>query len=167
MMDGHSTTRSPVNAISSDEHDELVAYLDGELDEASCARLEAQLLEDEALQMKLNELSKVWDMLDSLPKVAATADFTKSTMEMAVVSTKRESTGNSGKRLWPVRILLLCAAVLLGFFASRWMQQDDDRMLVEDFAVIENLDLYRVGGSIEFLEELDEQGLFTRGQNRE
>ena len=47
------------------------------------------------------------------------------------------------------------------------MQQDNDRMLVEDFEVIENLDLYRVGGSVEFLEELDEQGLFTRGQNRE
>ena len=166
-MDSHSTTRNPVKAIDLDEHNELVAYLDGELDEASCERLEAQLLEDEALQKKLNELSKVWDMLDSLPNVTAAQDFTKSTMEMAIVSTKREITGNSGKRLLSVRILLLCAAMLLGVFASRWMQQDDDRMLVEDFEVIENLDLYRVGGSVEFLEELDEQGLFTRGQNRE
>tara|TARA_Y100001934_G_scaffold136766_1_gene165097 strand:- start:427 stop:927 length:501 start_codon:yes stop_codon:yes gene_type:complete len=166
-MDSHSTTRNPVKAIDSDEYDELVAYLDGELDEASCERLEAQLLEDEALQKKLNELSKVWDMLDSLPKVPAAEEFTKSTMEMAVVSTKRQITGTSGKRLLSLRILLLCAAVLSGFFVSRWMQQDNDRMLVEDFEVIDNLDLYRVGGSVEFLEELDVQGLFTGGQNRE
>ena len=166
-MDSHSTTRNPLKAIDSDEHVELVAYLDGELDEASCERLEAQLLEDEALQKKLNELSKVWDMLDSLPNVPAAEDFTKSTMEMAVVSTKRQITGTSGKRLLSLRILLLCAAVLLGFFASRWMQQDNDRVLVEDFEVIKNLDLYRVGGSVEFLEELDVQGLFTGGQNRE
>lgn len=166
-MDGLSTTQNPINPAGDDEHLELVAYLDGELDAQACADLESRLLVDDSLQQKLNELSSVWDMLDSLPQIEAADGFAQSTMELAIVSTENQMAAGNGRWYLPVRILILFTAVLMGFGLSRWIQGDDDRLLIDDFEVIENLDLYRLGDSVEFLEQLDDQGLFTRGQIRE
>jgi hypothetical protein len=60
---------------------ELVAYLDGELDEAAARRVEARLARDPAARARAAELKKSFDLLDYLPKPEPSPTFTTRTLE--------------------------------------------------------------------------------------
>ena len=53
---------------SAEERDNLVAYLDGELDEAAVRSLEARLARDPQARQELEALKRSWEMLDYLPR---------------------------------------------------------------------------------------------------
>ena len=50
-------------------YEQLVAYLDGELDAESSLQVERRLAEDAEFRRELRQLQRAWDMLDELPKV--------------------------------------------------------------------------------------------------
>jgi hypothetical protein len=60
---------------------ELVAYLDGELDEAAARRVEARLAQDPAARARAAELKKSFAMLDYLPKPEPSGTFTSRTLD--------------------------------------------------------------------------------------
>lgn len=60
---------------------ELVAYLDGELDEAAARCVEARLARDPAARARAAELKKSFDLLDYLPKPEPSPTFTTRTLE--------------------------------------------------------------------------------------
>src|SRR2546430_188175 len=62
--------------------EELVAYLDGELDADAARRIEERLRTDERLRDELHRLERTWDMLATLPRTEADPSLTKSTVEM-------------------------------------------------------------------------------------
>src|SRR5688500_20392718 len=70
------------NTLTSDEtiDQEIVAYLDGELDPAAAARVERRMAEDPRYNARLNQLEKTWDLLDSLGPTEADDSFTQSTV---------------------------------------------------------------------------------------
>jgi hypothetical protein len=60
---------------------ELIAYLDGELTEPQARQLEARLSQSSAERTKLDSYKKTWDLLDNLPKIAPSRNFTEKTIE--------------------------------------------------------------------------------------
>ncbi len=146
--------------------EELVAYLDGELDAEAGDRVERRLANDPAYRQKLRELQSAWDFLDELPRAHVTDTFTQSTVEMVALSAQAEIV--QAKTIQQRQKLIsrgaLAAGVLIaalagyGLIAGR-MDRPNQR-LVRDLPVIENVDLYRVADNVEFLRELDREGLF-------
>ena len=66
--------------------EELVAYLDGEMDAASRERLESQLATDAKLRGRLQALERTWEMLDELDAAPVGEPFTHSTLEMVALA---------------------------------------------------------------------------------
>src|SRR5439155_7859892 len=67
--------------LNEDEKAELVAYLDGELDEAATQAVEAKIATDPDARAEIDALKQTWGMLDFLPKASPSPNFTNRTME--------------------------------------------------------------------------------------
>src|SRR5947208_397384 len=64
---------------------ELVAYLDGELDERATQELEQQIGRDPQLRARADALKKTWELLDFLPQPEPSASFTSRTLDRVAV----------------------------------------------------------------------------------
>src|SRR6478609_5037399 len=85
MNDDMSTTE----AGSIDE--EIVAYLDGELDSVAEAQVVRRLSEDAAYRARLGQLQQAWDMLDNLRRTEGDDEFVQSTVAMVAVQAEVEA----------------------------------------------------------------------------
>lgn len=146
--------------------EELVAYLDGELEPADAERIETRLSEDPAYRTELKGLQGAWDMLDLLPRPQVGEGFTRSTIEMVAV----KAADDTAKRRGSVRLrraagwlAVVSAAVVAGFVGYRAVHHRLDRpnrQFLEDLPVVENVDLYYHADDIEFVEKLAASGIF-------
>ena len=158
----HDTTFT----MSDDLHNEMVAYLDGELDAEQTLRIEQQLATDAKFAAELRQLQKSFEMLEELsnPQVADT--FAASTVEMIAVEARTEHeqqlahAPQARLQRWLVALAALAAAIAVGYFAAGRLLPDPNEALLRDLAVIENLDRYQLAGSIDYLRALDTSGLF-------
>jgi anti-sigma factor RsiW len=64
---------------------ELVAYLDGELDERTAHDLEQKLQADAVLRREADGLKRTWELLDFLPQPEPTPTFTSRTLDKLTV----------------------------------------------------------------------------------
>jgi hypothetical protein len=159
--DLHSTTHfDPIE-------EELVAYLDGELDAAAGAAIERRLVEDAVYRQKLIALQQAWDLLDHLPRASVGEKFTQTTVELVAQSAVAEAQQRESQRhvrRWLTRIGSLAVAVIagvLGFVLVQRISSQANEQLVRDLPVIENVDAYRYADSVKFLEQLETSGLFV------
>lgn len=145
---------------------ELVAYLDGELDEESGRRIERRLSEDADYRLRLQHLQRAWDMLDYLPRAHVAESFTQSTVEMVVLSATEDvqqlhkRTSQRRGLLWLVGGGSFLAATLLGYALVASLANRPNRQLVQQLPLIENYDLYRHADSLTFLDQLRDSRLF-------
>ena len=143
----------------------LTSYLDGELDTSEAQDVEQRLSQDGHFLRRMQELQKTWDAIDVIPRADATSSFTKSTLELVIDRAELENY-RSKRRLytWPLRIVALTALPLLvlagSYYMAKQSQQKPVDQLVMDLPIIENLDLYEVIDSVEFLSMLEENGVF-------
>ena len=151
--------------------EQLVAYLDGELDVESRRRVEELLGSDAQARRRLQELQRTWDVLDDLDAVPPGNQFTQTTLEMVAVAADQDvrqslaEAPHRRRRHWLAAGLILLAALAGGFFAVVRLAPDPNRQLVEDLPVLENLDEYRQIDDLEFLRLLRAAGLFvSRGE---
>lgn len=150
--------------------EQLVAYLDRELDAETEAQVERRLREDTAYAEKLRELQKTWDLLDHLPRASVGEKFTQTTVELVAMKAEADAQrqeSRRGVRRWLARGGTLAAAAAAGVFGYLMIAAVTSRenvQLVRDLPVIENLDGYRNVESIEFLEQLDKSGLFAEAE---
>ncbi len=147
--------------------DELLsAYLDNELSAEASEEVEQLLTDDTRARERLQQMQQDWDMLDLLPAAEASERFTQTTMEQAalVSSSETNSADNWAKKRgwWLTAAAAACIVVagLAGFAIVRRAVTAENRQLVRDLELIENLDAYQQVESIEFLEELEKSGLF-------
>ncbi|MFN0197313.1 MAG: anti-sigma factor family protein [Planctomycetaceae bacterium] len=63
-----------------DPQENLVAYLDGELTEPAIREVEQQLAKNPTLRRNADAYQKAWELLDELPLVQATEQFTTKTV---------------------------------------------------------------------------------------
>lgn len=151
------------------EVDELLAaYLDNELSETERHLVETRLAEDDSFRQRLEELDRAWEMLDALPKSDLDDEkFVRTTVEMITVAASQEieQFQQQRRKTAILRQVAIAAGVVLligaGYLLTQWQLGEPDRTLVDNLPVIENLDEYQRVESIEFLEALRSEGLFT------
>lgn len=156
----------PLNSLTPLD-EQLVAYLDGELDAEGCRRVEELLATEADVRQRLREMERTWNLLDNLDAAAVPGQFVESTLEMVAVAASQDvelSRAEAPRRrrrrlLWMVGSVL--AAGLVGFLATALFWPDPDRQLLQDLPVLENLDQFRPVTDIAFLHGLRDAGLFT------
>jgi anti-sigma factor RsiW len=161
MNDPAATTPENEDAL----FEQLVAYLDGELDPESVREVEQRLANDPSARRLLRDLQSSWDMLDELPKAEVSANFTQTTVSMVAVRAAEEtahSRGNNWRRSgkWLAGAVALLASALLGYVTVQSVYSQPDRQLLRDLPVIENLDMYQSAENVRFLRSLAQEGLF-------
>lgn len=149
-----------------DPDDDLIAYLDGELDDATTEQVESELAHDPAARTRADEYKKTFDLLDYLPTPEPSATFASRTLtrlQPAVASP-------AAPRRWAVWqeavAWVAVAAVAAGLaFAGHggWRQATEPKpadLPLSDLAVIENLPLYAGADDVEFVRGLWQADLF-------
>jgi len=151
--------------------EELVAYLDDELDAEASERVRRRLRDDPAYQKKLKALQSAWDLLDELPRAHVNDTFTQSTIEMVYMSVEADLSQlhakNNRRRYLGVGLFAVCllAAAGVGFAVMAQRFDAPNQRLLKDLPVIENVDLYAEVDDIKFLRELDASGLFEKEES--
>jgi hypothetical protein len=147
--------------------EELVAYLDGQLDRQSARAVEQRLASEEPVRRRLQELAQSWDLLDQLPHAVAGDAFTRSTVEMVAVAAEQEVAEQQQEepscraRRWLWGVAAALAVGIAGYVLAASVWTDPNEKLIRDLSVIENQERYKQAGDIEFLKRLNEEGLFS------
>lgn len=156
----------PANAAPALE-EQLVAYLDGELEPQESRRVEELLASDARAQETLQRLDRTWGMLDELERQEPGEETVRSTMEMVAAAAEEEvaelrsSAPARRRRRFALAAGGLLAASLAGFLTVSLSTPDPNRELLENLPVLENLDAYLEVDDIEFLRELSRQQIFA------
>jgi anti-sigma factor RsiW len=160
--------------LSEEEQENLVAYLDGELDEETSRAIEAKLSRDPRARAEAEALRQAWDLLDYLPKAEPSASFTNRTLDRvsAVRPSTTSLTAQQSRRRW-VRRLGWVAAALVAVVVGWWSvgllpdsffgqpsKAELDEQLLRDLRVIENFRQYQNADTLHFLHELESPDLF-------
>jgi hypothetical protein len=162
-----STEQSP-NSNLDFLDEELVAYLDGELDSQATKRLEDLLATDEPARKRLSQLANSWELLDQLPRSTVDDLFTRTTVEMVALAEEDEvvkhQAGEPARRRmrWLVGGAAAVCAAAVGFVAMALAIPDQNDPLLADLPVIYNLELYEPIGSMDFLRQLQAAELFVK-----
>ena len=159
MHDDSLNTAAPLD-------EQLVAYLDGELDAEESRRIEALLATDAEVRRRLQAMERTWDLLDDLDTAPAGGQFAQTTLEMVALAAHKDvehDLANApGRRRRRLSIIggSLFLATMFGFLGVLLCVPDPNQHLLQDLSVLENLDEYRQIGQIEFLRMLHDEGLF-------
>lgn len=147
------------------QDEDLVAYLDGELDGDRARSLEDSLASDPGLRDRLNGLERAWGALDTLPVGEPTEVFTRSTMELVLGEVRKKPAPSSrwfSRRVAAAGLMVLAPFALGGisYGLIRQWQNRPEQDLIRDLQVIRNVDAYNSVGEIRFLEMLRDASVF-------
>ena len=149
------------------ETQELVAYLDNELEPEHRQRVEERLARDDAYRRRLHELEQAWEMLDWLPRGQASPEFVHTTVEMVALRTEEDLGQVERREQWVQRLrtvvvaVTLLAAIWAGFAVMQWRQTRREREFLADMPLVQDLELYRVADSVTFVRDLHRNGFFA------
>ncbi len=148
------------------EDEELVAYLDGELEVDRAREIEDLLVRDPGTRSRLNDLERTWDVLDRLPRTEPNDVFTRSTMELVLNDASRglQRTRAARTRRLVATAMIVAAPIIMAagaFWAVRQKQEQPMNDLVRDLHVIRNFEIYSRIPDIRFLEDLRDSGAFS------
>jgi anti-sigma factor RsiW len=144
--------------------EQLVSYLDGELEADETRRVEEALSGDPRVRQELRQLERSWQLLDELPRTQVDESFTRSTVEMIAVQAEQElavvqaQLPRRQRRAWLLAAALVLMAAAAGFLTIGTFSHRADEQLLSDLPVVEHLDQYREVGDIEFLRTLKSRG---------
>ncbi len=148
--------------------EQLVAYLDGELDAAETARVEHLLANDAKVREALMRLDRAWSLLDELDRTRLDESFTRTTLEMVAVAAEADvrqfeaELPRQRSRQWLLGGASVIAAALAGFLAILALRPNPNDQLLQDLPVLEDLDELRQIEDLEFLRAMYEEGLFAK-----
>lgn len=157
--------------LNAEQREDLVAYLDGELPDEKSSSIDQIIARSEVARHEVEALARTFELLDVLPSMKASADFTSKTIGSLRALEQPMVLSDQWWYIYLVRIgivllwtLSLAASGFLGFQLTRhWVPNPNERVLT-DLPVIENLHLYREIGEFEFLKQLKTSGLFDETQ---
>jgi hypothetical protein len=147
--------------LTEQERADLVAFLDGELDDDDSQNLETKISSSVSARREIEALEKTWSMLDWLPRLDAPADFAGQTVSRIhsqqlrserIEGRVKQVAGVTGKTLaWA---LCAAAALVVGFVGMRYAWPDPTRELIGDLEIAQNLEMYRAVPDVKFLDDL-------------
>jgi len=159
--------------LTDEEREELIAYLDGELDPHATQALEKKLGADARIQAELDSLRRTWNLLDFLPKPEPSPNFTQRTVSSVLPARQVGPPPQplvsrpTWQRLgWAAALLLtgLTGYGATAFVASqrtpRLRETAEVEQIARDLRVLEQLGLYQYASDLQFLNELDRPELF-------
>ncbi len=170
------TACAAVDKISPDKfddlqlHEQLVAYLDNELDEETSHNVEQMMASNPTVREQILQLQRAWDLLDDLPRAEADERFATSTVELiagdiqAELDREQREAPLRQRRTWLIWGAGFALAGFLGVLATDFLWPERDAELLRDYAVVQKLDAFRQAGSITFLESLKERELFLQAE---
>jgi anti-sigma factor RsiW len=154
--------------LSPDERADLVAFVDGELSEATSRALSTKLTQSATARREVEMLRKTWELLGHLPFPPVDPKFSERTItEIRRLDLKNPAwessiqTWSSWAGLAGIYLALAVLASGLAYGATRWLWPDASARLARDLSMAEHLDEYLEVGSFEFLDELVEAPEFN------
>ena len=160
--------------LTSQQRENLVAYLDGELDEVSTQDIEQTLARSPEARHEVDMLTRTWELLDTLPKSKASDEFSERTLSsIKVEDIKQSEAGWFHSAIWRRRMSMVCwglgliVAASAAFSVFRYGISDESEPLVEELPLIQNYNVYSDVKDIEFLQELQKSGLFDEDLKNE
>lgn len=149
----------------------LVAYLDGELDDAEVREVEELLATDPKARELLADLERTWALLDQLTPRGLDELFARTTIKMVSMAAaddlarQQSEIPRRRRRQWWIGAGCILGAALAGFLAVAWLWPDPNRQLLQDLPVLEDLDelqhVFNKDDDIAFLRLLQQEGLFV------
>ena len=154
--------------LSAEDRDDLVAYLDGELDGDAGGRIEQALSSSPVARHEVEMLTRTWDLLDLLPAADPDRALTERTVAAAKALDDRvplaERTGVRVAKKAAVAAgwaAALSAAAAVGYLtAAEWVPRESDPV-VRDLPVLQDLPRLRDASSVDFLRDLNQAGLLA------
>lgn len=161
--------------LNEDEKAELVAYLDGELDDAATQAVEAKIATNSDVRAELDALKQAWGLLDFLPKASPSANFTNRTLErLSLEKAGGATTTAPMPTAKPWLVQLGWAAMFLialggGYLAATriWPTTptpepipEDELPLVRHLRIAEKWRLYEYADDLDFVRKLNHPDLF-------
>jgi hypothetical protein len=159
---------SPQTRLTDDERANLVAFLDGEVDESLARSLEDKAARSVSVRREIEALDKTWGLLDWLPRPELPAEFAAQTLTQ-IHARQEQAEQFEGQLKSGATILAktlawaLCVVAIgtVGFMSMRYLWPDPNRALINDLDAVENLDTYRAIPDIKFLDDLSRLGIFV------
>lgn len=160
-----------------EQSEELVAYLDGELNDEAATQIEETLAKDAAVRQDVEKMTRAYEMLDLLPSAKASNSFTEKTLSAITARPKLADDNEAeteylpelGRRVrasgprWAVRIVGLVGLMIvatIGFNRTSQRDAQDIDVLLTELPLLERFDQYQAAGDVKFLEQLASSGLF-------
>jgi len=170
----HDPPQSDPTAGGPSLEEQLVAYLDGELDDETSRRIEQLLATDPKVRETLERFEGTWDLLDSLGRADVDEVFAQSTLEMVAVAAAedverdRAETPKRRRRQWRIATATAVVFGLAGFVSVALFWPNPNDRLLADLPVLVHLDAYRQIDDFRFLESLlaNESELFDSDRLR-
>jgi len=156
--------------------EELVAYLDGELDILDAQAVAAKLSSNPALRAEADGLKRAWDVLDVLPKPRPSAEFSAKTVSqivpvrpattVAVTMAAMPVFPARNRTWWPVAAGLVVVGGLAGYFGRGALVSPPDGRakdaeMIGELSLLKNARLYRHVDDMDYLRRLDTPELFA------
>lgn len=163
--------------------EELIAYLDGELDPKAAEAVATRLTLDPNLRAEADALQRAWDILDVLPRPQPSAAFASRTMSQVVpvpgggsgtqflapsgpvtATMPAVPSQRAGAGFWLAAGLVILLAGAGGYVGHRAVAPPLKPVAIdpplEDVPLMKNLRLYRYADDMDYLKRLDSPELF-------
>ncbi len=154
--------------LTPDERADLVAYIDGELPDATARALSTKLTQSATARREVELLKKTWELLGHLSFPAVDERFAERTItEIRQLELKTPAWEAPFRSVtsWAVQAAIYAALAVLGlgagYAATRWLWPDPSARLGRDLSLAEHLDEYLEVGSFDFLNQLVDAPEFT------
>jgi hypothetical protein len=147
--------------LTSAERSQLVAYLDGELNDVESRAIATKLTRSATARREIELLERTWEMLDLLPRPKASESLSVRTLtgvqQLSLAGDRFESglvhsLRQAGRALFWT--LASTAALGLGYALTQWVWPNRTARLARELTIAEHFDEYRDVGSFDFLNEL-------------
>jgi anti-sigma factor RsiW len=178
----HNDPKPDDEGAESAATEELVAYLDGELDPKASEALATRLSLDPKLRAEADALQRAWEILDVLPRPLPSATFATRTLSQAIpvpvapsgtqvvpftgpaFPTAALPPARPAAGFWLASSALILAAAIAGYFGHRALAPAAKAVSpdppLEDVTLMKNLRLYRNVDDMDYLKKLDSPELF-------
>ena len=143
------------------ERENLVAYLDGELDEAATRALSTKLTSSPTARREIEVLERTWELLNYLPLPKASEDFAEKTFtEVRRIAERGDQIESRFFQLalrFSRAMVLVAASIVLAaaaYLVVLWAIPNPSERLANDLPIAEHLDEFRDVKDKAFLDEL-------------